>query len=47
MTENDIELNRIRYQFEYSTRDTYGGGFDWPREAPLSTRSFYIEVDYL
>lgn len=25
-----------RYHFEYSTRETYGGGFDWPETAPLS-----------
>jgi len=24
------------YHFEYSTRDTYGGGFSWPATAPLS-----------
>ncbi|KAF8521774.1 Metallo-dependent phosphatase [Hysterangium stoloniferum] len=24
------------YHFEYSTRDTYGGGFDWPATAPLN-----------
>ena len=24
------------YHFEYSTRETYGGGFVWPETAPLS-----------
>ncbi|KDR71937.1 hypothetical protein GALMADRAFT_143295 [Galerina marginata CBS 339.88] len=33
--DNQTEVGAA-YHFEYSTRETYGGGFDWPETAPLN-----------
>lgn len=34
--ELDREGEGPEFKFEYSTRDVYGGGFDWPATAPLN-----------
>ncbi|KDR69557.1 hypothetical protein GALMADRAFT_104017 [Galerina marginata CBS 339.88] len=42
--DNQTEVG-VAYHFEYSTRETYGGGFDWPETAPLNATWWHFVTE--